>query len=125
MSPAAPIEGDEQHAVTAAERALAAGLEEHVTASRGIVAANGRSGVQFQVQGRRRERQLCRDLAVFVVASHLYRMRLETAAAHRLLELRALLDGVVASFEPLPGPAESRLGRVFAQVDDLGAHWVS
>jgi hypothetical protein len=89
-----------------------------------LTAASGHRGAVLHVTGRRagRDEPIHRDVAMFVVPPHVYRMRLETTNARALLQLREIFYGVAGSFQPLPGNDETRSGQAFARVDAFD-HW--
>jgi hypothetical protein len=104
---------------------LEAGLVVDGTARDELVSATGVKGAYKRLEGRRGERQLFREAAVFVVRDHAYQFRFETAVAERLLELREIFRGVAGSFRPLPSSDEARLGCAFAAPSNLFDHWAT
>ena len=116
------------HAVVEAVEAEAgAGLSETISSRDELTSSSGVVGTYLRVHGRRAGKTdpLYREIAVFVVAPWVYRMRLETVGGQRLTELREVFRGVAASFKPLPGTEEARLGRAFSRPHSAFDHWAS
>lgn len=92
-----------------------------------IVSSGGISGTCLRLLGTQagRNERLHRELAVFITGGHLYRFRLETGNAARLLELRDLFLSVARSFRPLPTQDERRTGTPFATPSSAFEHWAS
>ncbi len=127
MPPARFTEDTLELASEAAHAELGTGLEVHGSSRDELATSSGHRGVYLRVQGARRGRAetVYRELAMFVIASYGYRMRLESASSDRLAEMREVLRGLAGSFKPLPGLEEARLGRAFASATSAFEHWAS
>jgi len=125
VPPATVVEGETGAAREAMLGELDAGLavEDHVRSE--LIAECGVTGTAARVRGKRGDRTLYRDLAVFVVENYAYRMRFETANADQLGELREVFRAVATSFRPLPTRDELQSGRAFSARLDLFDHWAS
>jgi hypothetical protein len=118
VPPAAPFDGDEAQAVQVAIAHAGAGITVDALERGEVVSRIGVRGALLTISGRRATKVLHRELAVFLVVPRVYRMRLETAAAGQLGELRLLFRTMAASFRPLPSSYEGRM-QPFAIAD----HW--
>ena len=125
VPPATIIEGDARAASEALLAELDAGLTVEDSARSELVAASRVTGTYAQLRGKREDRTIYRELAVFVVERSAYRMRLETANAAQLVELREVFRAVAGSFRPLPTRDEVQSGRAFSARLDLFDHWAS
>jgi hypothetical protein len=125
VPPAEYAEGDAGTAIEASFEDAGAGLEVERSTRESLTSAGGVSGELISVTGRRagRAEPILRELAVFVVAPYVYRMRFETTSSGELG--REIFRGVAGSFRPLVSADESRIGRAFAAPLDLFDHWVS
>jgi hypothetical protein len=115
VPPAVPLDGSPESAAADALAVASAGLTVERSTRRALASATGLAGTLFAVRGRRpgRLERVHRRVALFVAAPWVYRLQVETLAAPRLRELRALFLDVVASFRPLPDVDERRGGRAF------------
>jgi hypothetical protein len=127
VPPARFTEETEHAATEAAHVELGAGLDLQGSSRDALTSAGGIAGAYLRVHGTRmgRTEPIYRELAMFVVGRHGYRMRLESASSDRLAEMREVLRGVAGSFKPLPGLEEAQLGRAFASASSGFAHWAS
>ena len=128
VPPASPITGDGSRDVEAAITQCELGLSIESQARDELVSVGGHRGTCVRLHGMRQgnPHRIYRELAVFVVGTHLYRMRLETTNAENVLDLRAQFRAVATSFRPLPTADERRMGRAFATGSSaLFEHWIS
>lgn len=125
VPPASLSSAAEAELIDAALAQLGAGLQVDSTEREHLVAAAGHRGTFLRLTGQRAGLPLHRDLAFFVVPPYTYQMRLETAMAPRLLELREVFRTVASSFHPLPSGDEKKLGSAFARVETMFDHWTS
>ncbi len=129
VPPAKFIEVDSERAIESALSEADAGMTVESSARDEITSASGIKGSIIRIRGRRVNQStsstpLYRELAMFVVASRAYRMRLETANTEKVLDLSEVFHGVAGSFRPLPSLGEAQLGRAFASTDVFD-HWTS
>jgi hypothetical protein len=111
--------------IEAASAELGLGLDDATPTRDTITSAGGNPGVYLRAEGKRAGVTIYRELALFVVAPFVYRMRLESATESRVAETREILRGVAGSFKPLPNSDEGRTGRAFASRSTLFDHWAS
>lgn len=127
VPPALVVDITPQQALEAALATTGAGLTVSSVASEELTSASGIQGVCVRVHGHRagNPQPIDRELAMFIVGRHAYRMRLETSNAPLLLDLREVFLAVVGSFQPLPPAEEARIGRAFADRSVLFDHWAT
>lgn len=127
VAPAMVVDIEPAKALEAALATTGAGLVVMSIASEEITSASGVHGVCVRVHGRREgnPQPIDRELAMFIVGPHVYRLRLETSNEPRLLELREVFLSVVTSFRSLPLAEEAQLGRALADRSVLFDHWAS
>lgn len=127
VQPATLLETDEGPAIEASFSQVGAGLTVESSERDHLTSASGIKGDYLRLKGRRAGRQeiIYREMAMFVVLPYAYHMRLETATAERLLEVREVFRCVAGSFRPLPASDESRLGRAFVRLSTFLDHWAS
>ncbi len=125
VPPASVVEVDAETAIDATFADAGGGLVIDSSARDELSSASGVKGAFLRLSGRRAglAEPIFREMAMYVVGSYAYRMRLETANASKLPELREMFHGVARSFRPLPSADESRAGRAFAAATDLFDHW--
>ena len=125
VPPASVIAGDPAIAIEDTFAGAAAGLEIE-TRSRGeVTAASGVKGAHLRLTGRRDDRLQHREVVIYAVAPHAYRMRLETTNAAQLGALRETFLAVARSFWPLPDAEEARIGNAFAARSEAFDHWAT
>jgi hypothetical protein len=127
VPPATFLEIDPSRAIESAFAEVGAGLTVENVVRDELTSASGVKGSTIRIQGRRagKPEPLYLELAMFVVASRAYRIRLETSNAAKLLELREVFRGVAGSFRPLPTAEEMRSGRAFSTPSNPFDHWAS
>jgi len=127
VPPAVSIEIEPARAIEDGLSQLGAGLTVESSARDDITSTGGVKGACLRLHGLRagRSEPIYREMAMFVIGTRAYRMRLETTNAPKLLELREVFRGVVASFRPLPSEEETRSGEAFKAPSNFFDHWAN